>query len=133
MRVLGLRIVVPSVLQRSDRGHHVPALTVTSGGRDVGTDVAFSDKSSRRENGTESGGVDAQIPVTERETHRVTKFVSTLDLQSLLSAVRAACWWLLLWVLAWTLLGSVSVSLVLFLFSGVQPRKEHGHRPKNRQ
>ena len=32
---------------RSDRGHHVPALTVTSGGRGVGSDVACSDKSSR--------------------------------------------------------------------------------------
>ena len=74
MHVLGLRIVVPAVLQRSVRGHHVPALTVTSGGRDVGTDVACSDKSSRRENGTESGGVDTQIPVTERETHQVAKF-----------------------------------------------------------
>ena len=31
------------------------------------------------ENGTESGGVDAQIPVTKRETHQVTKFVSRLD------------------------------------------------------
>ena len=85
------------------------------------------------ENGTESGGVDAQIPVTERETLQVTKIVSKLDLQNLLSAVPVACWWLLLWVLAWTLLGSVSVSLVLFLFGGAQLRKKHGHRPKNRQ
>ena len=30
-----------------DRGHHVPALTVTSGGRGVGSDVACSEKSSR--------------------------------------------------------------------------------------
>ena len=85
------------------------------------------------ENDTESEGVDAQIPVTERGTLQVTKIVSKLDLQNLLSAVPVACWWLLLWVWAWTLLESGSVSLVLFLFGGVQPRKKHGHRPKNRQ
>ena len=32
---------------RSDRGHHVPALTVTNGERGVVSDVACSDKSSR--------------------------------------------------------------------------------------
>ena len=45
--VLALRIVIHSGLERSGRGHHVPALTVTSGGRDVGSDVACSYKSSR--------------------------------------------------------------------------------------
>ena len=37
--------LIPSVvssLSCPDRGHHVPALTVTSGGRGVGFDVAFS-------------------------------------------------------------------------------------------
>ena len=48
----------------SDRGHHVPALTVTSGGRGVGSDEACSVKVLVDENGTVSGGVYAQISVT---------------------------------------------------------------------
>ena len=45
----------------SDRGHHVPALTMTSGGRGVGSYVACSDKGSPVI-GTES----TQIPVTAK-------------------------------------------------------------------
>ena len=41
-----------------------PALTVTSGGRGVGSDEACSVKVLVDENGTVSGGVDAQISVT---------------------------------------------------------------------
>ena len=55
-------------LPRPDRGHHVPALTVTSGGRGVGSEVACLVKISR---GRERHGiqdVDALIPVTEAET-----------------------------------------------------------------
>ena len=44
-------------IPRTDRGHHVPALTVTSGGRGVGSDVACSEKVLVDENGTESGGL----------------------------------------------------------------------------
>ena len=39
--------LVVAGLSRADRGHHVPALAVTSGGRGVGSDEACSDKSSR--------------------------------------------------------------------------------------
>ena len=58
---------------RPDRGHHVPALTVTSGGRGVGSEMACLVKSSR---GRERHGiqyVDAMIPGTETWTLRVMK------------------------------------------------------------
>ena len=60
-------------IQKRHRGHHVPALTVTSGGRGVGFEVAFLVKSS---GGRERLGIQdvvALIPGTEAWTLRVSK------------------------------------------------------------
>ena len=64
---------MPLAFQDQTAGITFPALTVTSGGRDVGSDVACSEKVLVDENGTESGGVDAQIPVTASVDFRLRK------------------------------------------------------------
>ena len=60
-------------LPRPDRGHHVPALTVTNGGRGVGSEVAFLVKCSRERERLGIQDVVALIPETEAWTLRVRK------------------------------------------------------------
>ena len=91
------------------------------------------------ENGTESGGVDAQISVTASVDAAGYENLSRLDPTLFLGrvfrgAVPVACLWLSLWVWAWSLLGRcllpLVLPLVLFRFGGVQLKKEKGTDPK---
>ena len=93
------------------------------------------------ENGTESGGVDAQISVTASVDASGYENVSQLDTTLFLGpcfrgAVPVACLWLSLWVWAWSLLGRCLSPLVLPLVPfrfGVQPWKKKGTDPQKRQ
>ena len=85
------------------------------------------------ENGTESGGVDAQMPVTACVDASGYENVSQLDLLSFW-AVFSGCW-LSLWVWAWSLLGLCLSPLVLpfvpFPFRwGSNSKKKRAPTPK---
>ena len=82
------------------------------------------------ENVTESGSVDAQIPVTDSVDASGYETCFKVGPPKLTFGCSVACWWLSLWVWAWSLLVSVSVSLVLFLFGGSNHRKSMGTDPR---
>ena len=94
------------------------------------------------ENGTETGSVDAPIPVTESVDASCYENVSSLDPQTFCVFPGCGSGRLLVAValgLGLVAFGSVSVApgsvprSVPFRFGGVQLRKKNGHRPQNRQ
>ena len=129
-------LVVATGLSRADRGHHVPALTVTSGGRGVGSDEACSDKSSRgRERHWRRGRPDPRNRKRGRCRLRKCFTVGPHSLAGpcFRGAVPVACLWLSLWVWAWSLLGRclspLVLPLALFRFGGVQVWKKKKRAP----
>ena len=119
--------LVVAGLSRADRGHHVPALTVTRGGRGVGSDEACSDKSSR--------GREQHNYLRNRKRGRCglqkcfTVGPHSLSGPCFRGAVPVACLWLSLWVWACSLLGRCLSPLVLPFWWG-PTQKEKGTDPK---